>query len=218
MKRIYILVEGQTEESFINEVITPLYAYHNIFIQPIIVSTSRGHKGGIVSYAKVKSQIIKLCRQDADAWVTTFFDLYALPNDFPSKESVDYIRINNCFQKVEFLEQALKLDINENNFIPYIMLHEFEALLFTDPEKFSDWVNDERIVDELVRIKNAFSSPEEINNSPQTAPSKRILSLIPDYNKVVQGTIIASEIGLDQMRRQCSHFDRWLEDLEKLKS
>jgi hypothetical protein len=51
---------------------------------------------------KVKSQIIKLCRQDADAWVTTFFDLYALPNDFPSKESVDYIRINNCFQKLNF--------------------------------------------------------------------------------------------------------------------
>ena len=97
------------------------------------------------------------------------------------------------------------------------MLHEFEALLFVDPNKFKEWVDDESIIDSLHQIKASYSSPEEINNSPQTAPSKRILGLIPDYNKVIQGTIIAMEIGLDEMRRQCLHFNHWLDRLENLR-
>ena len=97
------------------------------------------------------------------------------------------------------------------------MLHEFEALLFVDPNKFKEWVDDESIIDSLHQIKASYSSPEEINNSPQTAPSKRILGLIPDYNKVIQGTIIAMEIGLDEMRRQCLHFNKWLDCLENLR-
>lgn len=218
MKRVYILVEGQTEESFINEAVVPLYAERDIFIQPIIISTSKGCKGGLVSYAKIKPQIINLCRQDKNSWVTTFFDFYALPNDFPQKMSSDYGALNNCQDKVNFLEDALSQDISEQNFLPYIMLHEFEALLFVDPDKFEWWVDDIDIVHQLYRIKDSFNSPEEINNSPQTAPSKRILSLIPNYKKVVQGTIIATEIGLDEMRRQCSHFNDWLMQLESLRS
>jgi len=216
MKRVYILVEGQTEESFINEAIVPLYAAENIFIQPIIVSTSRGHKGGVVSYAKIKPQIEKLCRQDRNAWVTTFFDLYALPNDFPKKSNSEYAVLNNCQDKVNFLETALQQDIIEQNFFPYIMLHEFEALLFVDPDQFAGWVDDSDIVQKLHQIKSHYNSPEEINDSPHTAPSKRILGLIPDYDKVVQGTIIATDIGLNEMRRQCSHFNSWLVRLEGL--
>ena len=217
MKRIYILVEGQTEESFIGEAIVPFYAQLGIFIQPIIVSTSQSCRGGVTSYTKIKPQIENLCKQDRKAWVTTFFDLYALPNDFPMKSSSGYSSLNNCHDKVDFLENALQQDISEQNFLPYIMLHEFEALLFVDPDKFEWWVDDASIIDSLHQIKESYSSPEEINNSPQTAPSKRILGLIPDYKKVVQGTIIAMEIGLDEMRRQCLHFNHWLDRLENLR-
>lgn len=217
MKRIYILVEGQTEESFIDEVVTPLYAQSNIFIEPIIFSTSATQKGGVTTYGKIKNQVIKLCRQDQSAWVTTFIDFFRLPKDFPNSNDNHYIGLNNGFDKVKYLEDAFLKDINESNFLPFIMLHEFEALIFTDPEKFRDWVDDNSIIDELWKIKNAYASPEDINNSPQTAPSKRILALMPDYNKVVQGTIIAAEIGLDEMRRQCFHFNSWLDRLENLR-
>ena len=217
MKRIYILVEGQTEESFVSEAMVPFYAQLGIFIQPIIVSTSQSCRGGVTSYTKIKPQIENLCKQDRKAWVTTFFFFFFLPNNFPMKSSSGYNSLNNCHAKVNFLENALRQDISEQNFLPYIMLHEFEALLFVDPNKFKEWVDDESIIDSLHQIKASYSSPEEINNSPQTAPSKRILGLIPDYNKVIQGTIIAMEIGLDEMRRQCLHFNKWLDCLENLR-
>lgn len=73
MSRIYLLVEGQTEETFVNELLIPHYSRQGIYLTPIIVSTSPGHKGGVVSYAKIKPQINKLCKQDDNAYVTTFF-------------------------------------------------------------------------------------------------------------------------------------------------
>lgn len=79
MSRVYVLVEGQTEEAFVNELLAPHYARIELYLTPIIVSTSAAQKGGVVSYAKVRPQIERLCKQDADAYVTTMFDLYALP-------------------------------------------------------------------------------------------------------------------------------------------
>lgn len=87
MSRVYLLVEGQTEEAFVNELLSPHYARMGLYLTPIVVSTSPGHRGGVVSYAKVRPQIERLCRQDAGAHVTTLFDLYALPSDFPGKDS-----------------------------------------------------------------------------------------------------------------------------------
>jgi hypothetical protein len=45
MRRIYLLVEGQTEEAFVNELLTPHYAPMGLFLTPIVVSTSLGHRG-----------------------------------------------------------------------------------------------------------------------------------------------------------------------------
>lgn len=216
MSRIYILVEGQTEESFINEVVSPFYARLGIYIYPIIVATSRGYKGGLVSYAKVKPQIMRLCKQHTNAWVSTFFDLYALPTDFPNKDSIEYKKLNNGYDKVSYLENQLLQDINQPNFLPFLMLHEFEALLFVEPNCFSFWT-EPSIIEQLLIIQQSYTTPEDINDSPHTAPSKRILALMPNYKKVVQGTIIASEIGVDAMRKSCPHFSEWLNKLENLR-
>lgn len=104
MSRLYLLVEGQTEEAFVNELLTPHYARRGLYLVPIIVSTSPGHKGGVVSYAKVRPQIERLCKQDAAAQVSTLFDLYARPGDFPGKTSADYPAMGSGRQKAEFLE------------------------------------------------------------------------------------------------------------------
>ena len=188
MTRLYILVEGQTEEAFVNEVLTPHYAQISIFVTPMIVETSRGYKGGIVSYAKVKPQIERLCRQDRSAWITTLFDLYALPNDFPAKSSMHYPQQGTGAQ------------------------------LFVQPEKFSDWPNSQQIVKQLLNIAQSYETPEQINDSPQTAPSKRIKSLMPEYQKTFHGPLIAADIGLDALRRACPHFNAWLLKLELFSS
>lgn len=215
MSRVYLLVEGQTEEAFVNELLMPHYARQGLYLVPIIVSTSPGHKGGVVSYAKVKPQIDKLCKQDASAHVSTLFDLYALPGDFPGKYSADYPAMGSGRQKAEFLEAALAQDIGQRNFIPNLLVHEFEALLFVRVEAFADWTDDDRVLEPLCAV-SATIAPEDINDSPQTAPSKRILAAMPGYQKTLHGPLIACDIGLDAIRAGCPHFAGWLNRIESL--
>ena len=215
MIRVKVFVEGQTEETFVRDVLAPAFAYKEIYFTPILAQTSRGHKGGIVSYGKVKHQIERLCKEDQQAWVTTMIDYYGLPTDFPEL-------LNNQDQQVDIqvrierLEQAFGQDINQPNFLANFIVHEYEALLFCQPEKFIDWIDDETPIKKLLTIKAEFQTPELINNSPQTAPSKRILAAIPTYKKTLHGPLIAADIGLDSMRQQCPHFHSWLQRIEAL--
>lgn len=215
MSRLYLLVEGQTEEAFVNELLVPHYARQGLYLRPIIVSTSPGQKGGVVRYAKVRPQIEKLCKQDAAAHVSTLFDLYALPGDFPGKASADYPAMGSGRVKAAFLEAALAQDIGQRNFLPNLLVHEFEALLFVRVEAFADWMDDDRVLEPL-RAVSATTAPEDINDSPQTAPSKRILAAMPGYQKTLHGPLIACDIGLDAMRVVCPHFDGWLQKIESL--
>jgi hypothetical protein len=216
MSRIYLLVEGQTEEAFVGELLTPHYARLGLYLTPIIVSTSPGHKGGVVSYAKVKPQISRLCRQDSRAKVSTLFDLYALPIDFPGKADAGYPANGSGVQKADYLEARLKQDINEGNFLPNLLVHEFEALLFSDPQKFAEWTDDDAVVTTLAAAVQGHA-PEDINDSRLTAPSKRVLAVMPEYQKTFHGPLIACEIGLDAMRQACPHFNAWLELLESFR-
>lgn len=215
MNRIYLLVEGQTEEIFVRELLEPHYARLGLYLTPIIVSTSRGYKGGVVSYAKIKPQITRLCKQDAGAYVTTLFDLYALPTDFPGKNSAIYPRMESGKQKAEFLEAELANDIGQHNFIPNLIVHEFEALLFVQIDAFEQWTNDDSVLAPLRAVRQT-TMPEDINDSYLTAPSKRILTAMSDYQKTVHGPLIACDIGLDAMRRDCPHFAEWLQRIETL--
>jgi Domain of unknown function (DUF4276) len=64
--------------------------------------------------------------------------------------------------------------------------------------------------------REAFSSPEHINDDPLTAPSKRILKCCDGYEKPLHGSLIAIDIGLEAIRQQCQHFNQWLLRLENL--
>lgn len=215
MTRVYILVEGQTEEAFLNEVMVQPYAARGIYLTPIIVSTSPGHKGGLTSYAKVKPQIDKLCKQDPGAFITTFFDFYALPKDFPGQNAVAALGLAPSLTKVMHLEQHLAAAIGHANFIPNLVLHEFEALLLTDVEAFAEWTDNDLVLAPLRQVRLA-SAPEDINDSVQTAPSKRIMAAMTGYQKTVHGPLIASTIGLDAIRAACPHFHAWLAKLDAL--
>lgn len=215
MNRVYLLVEGQTEEAFVNELLMPHYARIGLYLTPIIVSTSPGYKGGLVSYAKVKPQIEKLCSQDVNAHVTTLFDLYALPSDFPGKSNQAYPLAGSGRHKAEFLEAELAKDIGNYNFIPNLLVHEFEALLFVQLDVFEQWTDDDSVLKPLRAVRST-TAPEDINDSPQTAPSKRILRAVPGYQKTFHGPLIACDIGLDAMRQACPHFNEWLQKIEAL--
>lgn len=216
MTRVYLVVEGQTEEAFVRELLTPHYARIGIYLTPIITSTSPGFKGGIVSYGKIKHQLLRLCKQDGAAYVTTLFDLYALPNDFPGKNMAEYRLRNTGHLKSVFLEDQLAQDINQANFIPNLMVHEFEALLFVQPEKFGEWTDDATVVQTLSAVAQAYATPEDINSSPLTAPSKRVIAAMSTYQKTIHGPLIACEIGIDAMRHACPHFHAWLQKIESL--
>jgi len=144
--------------------------------------------------------------------VTTFIDFYALPSDFPGYS--DDVKVKNSLERVLYLEQKLYEDIGQTNFVPYIQLHEFEALLFISIQGFNYCFGNDMIkIRDFEQILSQFPNPEDINDNPLTAPSKRILKIIPNYQKPFQGGMIALENGIEGILKKCPHFATWVEKL-----
>jgi hypothetical protein len=220
VKRVYILVEGQTEEIFISDLLVPHYAEKDLYLQPITVGTCEGYgggkkRGGNVSYARLKKQLLILLR-DESAHVSTMFDLYALPKDRPGMKDEGFAAMQTGREKAEFIEKRWKEEIAHLRFIPHLSVHEFEALLFVDTRKFNEWANGADLT--ALHQVSANTAPEDINGGAQTAPSKRIEAVMPrpHYQKPFHGPLIAADIGLPAMRAVCPHFDAWLRQLESL--
>ena len=105
---------------------------------------------------------------------------------------------------------------DRGRFLPLVMMHEFEAMLFSDCEAFGRAIDRPQVVPGLRAIRDAFPNPEAIDDSPEGAPSKRIEALYRDYKKQkpLMGALAALEIGLERIRAECPHFRSWLERLE----
>jgi hypothetical protein len=218
MKRVLMLVEGQTEETFVNELLAPHLWARDVAPIPVlattkIVKSGPNFKGGLVSYGKARNQVVRLLGDRDAAAVTTMLDLNGLPGDFPGYQSRP---MANCYDKVAYLEDAFSRDINHPRFRPYLQLHEFEAFLFVDPAITAATFVGASVAEELADIKRDFNSPEEIDEEPDTAPSKRIRAVYGRYEKPVYGSLVASALGLQQIRQACSHFSEWLDWLEEL--
>ena len=211
MTRVHVFCEGQTEDVFVREVLRPYFQRMNIWLTPIIIRTGPQGKGGVSSYAKIRRQVERKCKEDKTAWVTTMLDFYGLPSDFPAMTST-----GDSLTRAKAVESAFQIDIDRRNFISNIVVHEFESLLFSDPTAFAGWFDDASIVETLKSVKNEFTSPEHINDNRYTAPSKRILAVCDAYDKVAHGSLIALDIGLDIIRRECPLFDTWVKQLEAL--
>ncbi|MEQ8468224.1 DUF4276 family protein [Coleofasciculus sp. E1-EBD-02] len=224
MIRLHIVAEGQTEEEFVKSVLTEHLGILNISTDVHCITSKRTKKkvyrGGAVSYGKIKKDIMLWLKQDRnqEARFTTMLDLYALPNDFPNfAESQNK---SDPYQKVEQLEAAFGNDINDPRFIPYIQLHEFEALILSDPQKLTERFPDYQVnIHKLLAVCEKFTSPELINNGSTTAPSKRLNKFIPGYEdaKVSVAPLIAKKIGLPTIRQKCPHFNAWISQLEQLR-
>jgi len=215
--RLNITAEGQTEERFINDILYPHLVQYNIFTSVRRLRTSKTKRGGYTNFERAKFDILQWLNEDPTAWHTSLIDLYGLKDDFPGYK--DFRHLQDALQKVNLIEQAFGNAIAHNRFIPYIQLHEFEALLFSGPDIMEKWCSLDVSLPAncFGAIRQQFATPELINDSPNTAPSKRILNLHPGYNKVVDAKLIAEEIGLEKIRNECPHFHEWLCKLEGLR-
>lgn len=203
--RVCIICEGQTEETFVRELLTDHFARYSVYITPFNL------KGG-ATYGFWKRNIERLCKQDPTTYFTSLIDLYGLPKDFPKFQN----DTNPC-QKVKAAETAFAQDVNQRNFIPNLVLHEFEALLFSDVTKFQSWFGLPSVL-ALGRDAENFTGPEHVNDGKETAPSKRVLKACTSYKKRLHGPLIAQEITLDVIRDKCPHFDGWIKKIETLKA
>lgn len=228
MIRLKIIVEGQTEDLFVKETLTEYLAYKGYSVEPIIIITSKKHgkpnRGGFrrtLGYDYAANYIAKLIKEDLTAVYSSMFDFYAFPKDVGCYDEM--LRINNIYQQADCLEQHILKDISGRvrkrmHFIPYIEMHEFEAMLFANPSAYQSYGVTKEQVDAITEIKETFETPEHINNSYETAPSKRLMKIIDGYEnlKVTHGSIYAGMIGIECIRKECRHFDSWIVKLEEL--
>ena len=169
-------------------------------------------------YRHLKKDILNIIYEN-NVVVSTLIDFYALPTDFPKFE--DSKQIQNKSDRITFLENAIKKEVEESqnanfpNLIPYIQQHEFEALIFSSIKGIEElFEKSEANFKEIEKIIQAYPNPEDINDNPNTAPSKRLIQNIKGYNKVIDGVSIIEEIGLPEILNKCSRFRNWIEILE----
>jgi len=213
---VVVLVEGKTEQIFIQSLLSEYMAARNIYMTPIQMSKP-GQKGGDVKFSRVVQDIATHLKQRNDTYISLFFDYYGV-KEWPGLDEAKKLIepeaiaqvINTAAQKeIDTILSEFRTDIR---FIPNVAVHEFESLLFSDPATLADVL---QIKHDTVRtIINEFGNPEKINNSPETAPSKRLEKLNPRFKKTSTGITAAHRIGIDNMRKQCTVFNAWINKLE----
>lgn len=218
MKRVIIICEGPTEKEFCTDVLQPYFTPRNIQLHVPLIKKSGG---GIVAWPVLKKQIESHLKSDVTVVVTTLIDYYGI-HEKHAYPSWDVAHQNpHKSQVMDVLEQAMKSDIysgGRHRFIPYIQLHEFEGLLFTDKDVFLRNIRPQEFADKngFEGIFDQFPNPEDINDSPETAPSKRLQQHIKGYNKIVFGSLLAQETGLQKIRSKCPRFNNWVTKIETL--
>lgn len=153
-----------------------------------------------------------------NVWYSSMLDLYAFPIDDQSPYTADIRRIDDPYSRITALEAAISVNINHARFIPYVQLHEFETFIMVDPDRLLELFVDRRTGINKLKGEIEGNQPELINDSPRTAPSKRIIKFIPEYKglKSSAGPLIAEDIGLTRLREACPHFNEWVTKLENL--
>jgi Domain of unknown function (DUF4276) len=227
MKYINIIVEGNTEEAFVNDILVQHFAPSQKYISVRRIKSgwnkeyNKPAKGGLGRYIKFRNDVLRWIESDRNrenTFYTSFVDLYAFPKDAESPYTSQIQAIADPYQRIAALENAIAQNINHKNFIPYVQLHEFEAFLLVDPDRLITMYPDAKSSINNLKKDIGTTQPEEVNESPQTAPSKRIIKHLPEYKgqKAQVGPLVAEDIGIDVLRRKCPHFNGWIEKLENL--
>ena len=226
MARLLIHVEGQTEEDFVNEILRDHLVqkgYDSVGARIVGNARLRQRRGGIRPWPSVRRDIINHLKQDSGCIATTVVDYYGLPRHgddaWPGRAKaagLSFAKKAPCVQDALLKAVIAEMGGDRQRFVPFVFMHEFEGLLFSDCGAFGRAIGRPDLEREFQAIRDEFASPEEINDSPDTAPCKRIEALEPRYEKPLFGTLAVIEIGLARIRAQCPHFDSWLKELEAI--
>jgi hypothetical protein len=211
MTRPCIICEGHTEAEFVKTCLEPHLRDFNVVAYPSLLKTRPGKQGGGgVSVERV----VRHLRHEyhSSDRITTLLDFYGFGNAAGRTRA-------QLEDDILHQAKAAITDFNSNVVLPYVQMYEFEGLLFSNVDEFK-WVLDgwdAKTHQQLTAVRAAFATPEDINNNRLTAPSKRILQIFQkgEYSKTEHGPIIASEIGLARIRRECAQFDAWVKRLEE---
>src|SRR5258708_7014898 len=176
MARLLIHVEGQTEESFVNEVLSGHLVgigYEAVSARIVGNSRLRQRRGGIRPWLSVRKDIINHLKQDAGCLATMMVDFYGLPDAgdraWPGRAAAAKAE---TLRKAPIVEAALANDvakeageqIDSARFIPFVVVHEFEGLLFSDCGAFAQGIGRTDLEPHFRQIRDAFPTPEDIND------------------------------------------------------
>lgn len=226
-KILNVLCEGQTEELFVKRVLRDYMAEKGVVTKTRLLLTSRKRdaRGGIKSYGQVRRDLVlwhkeNLGKRNETHFYTTMIDFYALPTDFP--EYAEAMRVMDAYLRVEKLEEAFGQDVDMRDFVPYVQLHEYEALVFCGLDFLLErYAGADSAVRELRKVLDGFSgNPEIVDGGWDTAPSRRIANELAKvsyrYNKPECGAYVAERVGMTALRERCGHFDGWIRRLDKI--
>jgi len=210
--RLAISVEGQTEYEFCREVLRPHLAAVDVYIEPNIVVTKRNLSGpnttgGAISIDRFHNEVRRLL--PSFDYVTTLYDFYGFKGRLPD-ETPETL----CLRMSDVLERPRHL-------IPYVQVHEFEALLFSAPPVLAGYLGSQPFGQAEAAAVSACGGAEQVNDLPQSTPSKRLVSFFREhlnqrYDKPFHGPLLAMEIGLPAIRTACPRFETWLTQQERL--
>lgn len=227
MRRLLIHVEGQTEETFVNELLAPHLASIGVGASARILGNARrrANRGGIRAWGDARGDILRHLQYDGECAAALMVDYYGLPSSgdlaWPGRGTSAALPFE---LRAKHVQDAIHQDVctgmgqqfDSLRFVPCVVMHEFEGLLFSDCNNFAEGIGKPGLAQAFQAIRDQFSTPEEINDSPDTAPSKRVMRLVPGYQKPLFGTIAAIQIGLQAIRNECPNFGQWITKLETL--
>ena len=210
MKRVAVAVEGETEEEFVKQLLSPHLADLGILVDPI----KPWGRGGNINVDRLAPHMAKLS-WNYDA-VTSLVDFYRFGRLEPG-ETIDDLTaridaaIGNHSRREPYLTPQFA----------YVQQYELEALLFSDPSSFGVVAGlPASALETLGQIAGGYGTPEDINDGATTAPSKRVERCFKDhrmrYEKRLHGPAVAKAIGLASIREACPRFDGWVARLEAL--
>ncbi len=222
MSRVVAVVEGRTEQVFVRDVLAPHLAEHGVYLTARLVGKP-GRKGGVGEYKRARKDFLALLKQERETPVTSMFDFYGMPESWPGRRNAKGAPQD---RKAQIVEEAIREDVagvvggrfDARRFLPYVQLHEYEALLFSQPSALSQVTRAPDFENRLQTMRDEFRTPEEIDDDLESAPSKRIKKLFPYYNKTLHGILAAKRTTIGTMRSQCPHFDEWVTALNRLAS
>ncbi len=197
-KNVFVVCEGQTEERFVKYLSKAYFNAKEISLKPVIINKNGSMEGNVSI-----DRIVDYIKKAGGDIITTMVDYYGFKDQGG--------------RTAKQIEDIIKGRSGKTYLIPYLQMHETEALWFSNIDAIRDAKHaDMHQYKKLQDIVAQYPNPEDINNSPQTAPSKRLKAIFKDYQKILDGELIFKKISIEEMKAKCPKFSSWLDSIEKM--